>query len=76
MNRQLLKIHDNPGLVRDAETSAILISDVSALQKYKTSREYQQKKQREQDNIVARQDKLEADISEIKALLLNIASKV
>jgi hypothetical protein len=74
--RQVFKIHDNPGLVRDSETSAILTTDKSSLEKYKTQREFQQKRLKEQAAIVDRQNKLEADLSEIKNLLQALVTKV
>jgi hypothetical protein len=63
-----LKVRDNPNLIRDKSSKAILNTDVSALNKYKEERDFKLKLQK----IVEENDQMKNDIAEIKNLLLKV----
>ena len=65
MSTKYLKVKDNEGLVRDADSSAILNTDNRALVAYKA------RKQKEEmlNRIIQENSELKKDVSEIKALL-------
>lgn len=62
------KILDNENLVRDAETNAVLNTDVSSLQRYKMRRDAESKKEKEME-------KMREDIDEIKSLLTQLITE-
>lgn len=62
------KILDNENLVRDAETNAVLNTDVSSLQRYKMRRDAEAKKEKEME-------KMREDIDEIKSLLTQLITE-
>ena len=71
MAPRFLKVRDKPELSRDPRSNAILNTDIEALNKYKQERDEKMKLAR----VEERQEKLEADISEIKNLLKELLGK-
>jgi hypothetical protein len=65
MNDNYIKVKDNPNLVRDKNSSAVLNTNRKDLDKYREEREQRLKMNRNIQKI----DNLEKDISEIKSLL-------
>ena len=63
-----LKVKDNPSLIRDKSSKAILNTDIGALNKYKEERDFKLKLQK----IVEENDQMKNDIAEIKNLLLKV----
>jgi len=68
MSKEYVKIEDNPNLVRDKESNAVLNTDLNALQKYKMKRNLD----RQRDNEIS---ELKKEISEIKSLLYQMVNK-
>lgn len=68
-----VKIANEPSLIRDVSSKAILNTNKSELQDYLMKRELAKKQQAEQNSNNLRLDKLEADMSEIKSLLRKLA---
>ena len=64
----LLKVKDNEHLVKDTRTGAILNTDRSIIAKHEMMVKEQDKEKRREDEI----NKLKADISDIKTLLLKL----
>jgi hypothetical protein len=62
------KIKDNETLVRDAETNAVLNTDVSSLERYRMRRDIENKKEKEIQ-------KLRDDIDDIKSLLTQLIAE-
>jgi len=62
------KIADNEDLVRDAETNAVLNTDLTSLERYRMRREIESKKQKELDQM-------RDDIDEIKSLLTQLIAE-
>lgn len=68
-------IEDNPGLVRDSQTNAVLSVDNKSLQAYRRSREINKKKALEYDTITQDISNLKAELNEIKDLLVQMVKK-
>jgi uncharacterized protein (UPF0276 family) len=68
----LVKIKDNPGLVRDTHSKAILNTDRAALNEYLMKAEIARKQNLEREDTKMRLLKLEENMSEIKSLLSEI----
>ena len=68
-------IEDNPGLVRDNQTNAVLNVDNKSLQAYRRNREINKKKALEYDSITQDISNLKAELNEIKDLLLQMVKK-
>jgi len=68
MGKQYLKIEDNPNLVRDKTSNAVLNTDMDALQKYKMKRNIE----RQRDSEIS---ELKTEMSEIKSLLYQLVNK-
>jgi hypothetical protein len=66
------KVKDNPELVRDMDSKAVLNTNVSALQAYKKKREKQQEIQSAVDDI----NNMKNEINEIKTLMQRILDKI
>jgi hypothetical protein len=66
------KIKDNPGLIRDTKTQAVLNVDISALQGYKLKR----KKQKQMDIAVEDINNMKQDINDLKTLMQRILDKI
>lgn len=70
----LVRIKDNPALVRDIHSKALLNTDRAALDDYLVRQNLALKQKAEQEETKVRLEKLEHNMSEIKALLSEIAS--
>ena len=66
-----LKVTDEPNLVRDTNSNAILNVSKEALNKYKQERDKQLQIQR----VLSEHEDLKKDISEIKQLLLQLMDR-
>ena len=72
MNRsRYYKIINNPKLVRDTDSSAILSTDVDGFNAFKKARIFQQKTQKMLEEF----DGVKSDVSEIKSLLKILVNK-
>lgn len=71
----LVRIEDNPALIRDTTNRAILNTDKEGLEKYKAQRFLAKKKLQEQEEMKNKVEKLEQDISEIKNLLQQLVTR-
>jgi len=71
----LVRIKDNPTLVRDITNRALLNTDVEGLEKYKAQRLLAKKRIEEQEEMKNKVQKLEQDISEIKNLLQQLVTR-
>jgi len=69
----LVQIKENPGLVRDTHSKAVLNNDRKALNEYLMKVELAKKQNAEKEETKMRLTKLEENMSEIKTLLLEIA---
>jgi hypothetical protein len=69
------KVKDHNHLVRDINSKAVLNTDKAGLNDYLMKREIAKKQQVEKLESQQRLEKLEQDMSEIKALLYEIARK-
>jgi hypothetical protein len=70
----LVRIKDNPALVRDVHSKALLNTDRAALDDYMVRQNLALKQKVDQEDTKIRLKKLEQNMSEIKALLSEIAS--
>jgi hypothetical protein len=68
----IAKIKDNPGLVRDMKTQAVLSTDNTALQAYKVRREKQKEITAAVDDI----NNMKQDINDLKTLMQRILDKI
>lgn len=66
------KVKDNPELVRDMESKAVLNTNISAMQAYKKKREKQQEMRAAVDDI----NTMKQDINELKTLMQRILDKI
>jgi len=66
-----LKVTDEPNLVRDTNSKAILNVSNDALNKYKQEREKNLQLQR----VISEHEEIKKDISEIKQLLLQLMDR-
>lgn len=66
-----LKVTDEPNLVRDTNSNAILNVNKEALNKYKQERE----KQFQIQKVISEHEEIKKDISEIKQLLLQLMDR-
>ena len=62
------KIKDNENLVRDAETNAVLNTDLTALERYRMRRDVEKSRDKELQN-------LREDINDIKSLLTQLIAE-
>ena len=62
------KIKDNENLVRDAETNAVLNTDLTALERYRMRRDVEKSRDKELQN-------LRDDINDIKSLLTQLIAE-
>jgi hypothetical protein len=70
----LVRIKENPALVRDVHSKALLNTDRAALDDYMVRQNLALKQRAEQEETKMRLEKLEQNMSDIKALLSEIAS--
>lgn len=66
-----LKVTDEPNLVRDTNSNAILNVSSEALNKYKQDRE----KYLQMQKVISEHEEIKKDISEIKQLLLQLMDR-
>jgi hypothetical protein len=66
------KVKENPELVRDMDSKAVLNTNLAALQAYKKKREKQQEIQSAVDDI----NNLKQDVNELKVLMQRILDKI
>ena len=71
-NMKYAQVKDNPELIRDMDSKAVLNTNVSALQAYKKKREKQQEIQSAVDDI----NNMKNEINEIKTLMQRILDKI
>jgi len=69
----MVQIKENPGLVRDTHSKALLNTDKRALNEYLIKAELARKQNAEKEESKMRLTKLEENMLEIKTLLLEIA---
>lgn len=68
----LVQIKENPGLVRDTHSKALLNTDRKALNEYLVKSELARKQNAEKEESKMRLQNLEKEMSEIKSLLMEI----
>ncbi len=68
----LVQIKENPGLVRDTHSKALLNTDKRALNEYLVKVELAKKQNAEKEESKMRLRNLEKEMSEIKSLLMEI----
>lgn len=69
---QRMKVIENPDLVRTKENSAIINTNLEALNKYKEERE----QRRKLNEIAQDYDRLRADVGEMKSMLEKILGHI
>ena len=74
-DRLLLPVKDNPGLVRDSETGAILYTGESHLRKARKRREQINRRKKEQAEKDQKIENLETEISELKDMVKQLLDK-
>ena len=71
----LVRIKDEPTLVRDTTNRALLNTDREGLERYKAQRLLAKKRLEEQKQMKDKVNKLEQDVSEIKDLLRQLVTR-
>ena len=71
----LVRIKDEPTLVRDTTNRALLNTDREGLERYKAQRLLAKKRLEEQEQMKEKVNKLEQDVSEIKDLLRQLVTR-
>ena len=71
MERAFLRVQDNPDLVRERNSKAVLNTNQAELNKYKQIREEKMKCK----SVLEEQQKMRADIDEIKSLLKQLVGR-
>jgi hypothetical protein len=66
------KVKENPELIRDMDSKAVLNTNLTALQAYKRNRE----KQQEIDSAVEDINNLRQEVNELKTLMQRILDKI
>jgi hypothetical protein len=66
------KVKENPELIRDMDSKAVLNTNLTALQSYKKKREKQQEIQSAVDDI----NTMKQDINDLKSLMQRILDKI
>ena len=69
---EYMKVIENPDLVRTKDSSAILNTNLDALNKYREERE----QRRKLNEIAQEYDQLKADVGEIKSMLTKILGHI
>jgi len=72
---EIVKVKDNPNLIRDLNTNAILNTDNNALKQYKKSRKYVLQQKCEYDKMKEEVDCLRNEIIEMKQLLVSLVKE-
>lgn len=71
----LVRIENEPTLVRDTTNRALLNTDREGLERYKAQRLLAKKRLDEQEQMKEKVNKLEQDVSEIKDLLRQLVTR-
>jgi len=71
----LVRIKDEPTLVRDTTNRALLNTDREGLERYKAQRLLAKKRLEEHEQMKDKVNKLEQDVSEIKDLLRQLVTR-
>ena len=71
----LVRIQNEPTLVRDTTNRALLNTDREGLERYKAQRLLAKKRLEEQEHMKEKVNKLEQDVSEIKDLLRQLVTR-
>ena len=71
----LVRIENEPTLVRDTTNRALLNTDKEGLERYKAQRLLAKKRLEEQEQMKEKVNKLEQDVSEIKDLLRQLVTR-
>ena len=72
MNEEFLVQTEEPGLIRNTHSKALLNKDRKALEEYKTRKNFLLKVKNEDQETKDRIKNLEKDMSEIKSLLMEM----
>lgn len=72
---QYSKIKNDPSLLRDEDSGAVITTDKHGLAAYREQRAIKLARMQQQDNLSKRQDKLENDLIEIKNLLIELVGR-
>lgn len=75
-NLKLQSVKDEPDLARDVKSGAILNINRVEIQNAREAKRLRQMKKQEEKNLKDKVDKLEQDMSDIKALLSTIVEKL
>lgn len=75
-NLELQQVKDEPDLARDTKSGAILNINRTEIQNAREAKRLRQAKKQEERNLKDKVDKLEQDMSDIKALLSTIVEKL
>lgn len=75
-NLELQQVKDEPDLARDVKSGAILNINRTEIQNAREAKRLRQAKKQEERNLKDKVDKLEQDMSDIKALLSTIVEKL
>lgn len=73
IDSNLLIQTEDPSLLRDSHSKALLNNNVAALNEYKARKRFLEKTKQEEFDTKERLQKLEQDMSDIKKLLIEIA---
>lgn len=75
-NRELIAVKDEPDWARDKESGALININKSEIQNAREQKKRRLQQKKEEQNLKAKVDKLESDISDIKSLLSTIAERL
>lgn len=73
IDTNLLIQTEDPNLLRDAHSKALLNKNTAALNEYKAKKQFLEKAKQEESLTKKRLEKIEQDMSDIKKLLMEIA---
>lgn len=68
----LVDVKDNPGLVRDTKSGAVICVDKNLINRSKEIRRLRKQKQQQVDNMQEQVDYLYNEISDIKRLIIQL----
>ena len=74
-NENLIKVIENPGLRRDANTNAIVDVDADSYDKYMRQKQERLNQRERFSQLEERINNFESDISDIKSLLTRLLEK-
>lgn len=73
---KLQRVKDEPDLARDPESGAILLINKSEVEKAREQKRLRRLQSEKEQNLKAKVDNLEKDMSDIKSLLSQIVEKL